>query len=150
MKFGGIEMPVYQGYDEDGRHVTKALFQVEGRLDDGREFSLMISAGFIFDGASIPRVLWRVCGHPLSVPRVAAALAHDWLYRAHVCDRKLADEIYRTICRQVGIGGFCAGTEHYTLRMFGKGAWKSWKAYDQIEAREYGLFILNGEVVKGT
>ena len=39
-----------------------------------------VPAGTTTDGASIPRMLWRVCGHPLEAPRVYAALLHDWLY----------------------------------------------------------------------
>ena len=149
MKFGGIEMPVYQGYDSDDRHITRALFQVDGVLGDGRVFEIMVAEGFIFDGASIPRALWRLCGHPMSVPRVAAALAHDWLYAAHVCDRAVADEIYRILCKRVGISGFCAGTEYYTLRLFGGSAWKSHGEEDQNAARKCGMLVLEGEIMKG-
>ena len=39
------------------------------------------AAGTTTDGASIPRFLWRICGHPYQVPRAYAALLHDWLYR---------------------------------------------------------------------
>lgn len=145
MKFGGIEMPVYQGWDADGRHIVRERFEVTGVLDDGRVFEIAVDVDFVFDGASIPRWLWRVCGHPLSIPRVAAALAHDWLYAAQVCDRELADDIYRAICRQVGIGGFAAGVEYYALRWFGGSAWKEKTENDMKFARMRGRMYLEGE-----
>ena len=45
-----------------------------------RGFEFTVPAGTRTDGASIPRFLWRVCGHPLQAPRVYAATLHDWLY----------------------------------------------------------------------
>lgn len=150
MKFGGVKMPVYQGFDETGRHCVVAHFAVDGILDDGRVFEIVVKPGFLFDGASIPRALWRLCGHPMEVPRVAAALAHDWLYSAHVCDRKIADQIYRVLCKKLGISGFAAGTEYYTLRLFGGSAWKSHDANDEAFARSRGRLILEGEYMKGS
>lgn len=39
-----------------------------------------IPAGFSSDGASIPRWLWWVCGTPMQVPRLYAAIFHDGAY----------------------------------------------------------------------
>lgn len=85
-------------------------------------FDFVIPADTTTDGASIPRLLWRVCGHPLQAPRVYAALAHDWLYRNAWrigITRKEADRIYRALLRHFGVGAFAAGVEYYALRMFG-------------------------------
>lgn len=43
-------------------------------------YRFTVPAGTSTDGASIPRFLWRVCGHPLESPRLYAALLHDWIY----------------------------------------------------------------------
>ena len=43
-------------------------------------YRFTVPAGATTDGASIPRFLWRVCGHPLESPRLYAALLHDWIY----------------------------------------------------------------------
>lgn len=78
------------------------------------------------DGASIPRFLWRVCGHPLAVPRVYAALVHDWLYSGGGPDeitRGEADEIYRTLLVRFGWGRVRASVEFYALRLFGASHW---------------------------
>ena len=44
----------------------------------GEDYS--VPAGFETDGASIPRFLWRICGHPMEAPRLYLAIIHDWFY----------------------------------------------------------------------
>lgn len=98
-----------------------------------------VPAGFKTDGASIPRFLWRVCGTPLDVPRVYAALVHDWLYsggvpnaaRLHdaaysgtpVVTRAEADALYRDLLIALGVSRVKAYTEWAALRLCGGGHW---------------------------
>lgn len=94
----------------------------------GHEF--VVQAGTRTDGASIPRLLWRVCGHPLQAPRVYAALAHDWLYRngwRFGITRKEADRIYRALLRHFGISAWRAAIEYTALRGFGGAHYKKGK-----------------------
>ena len=92
---------------------------------DGATFDLR--AGTTTDGASIPRFLWRVCGHPLEAPRVYAALLHDALYGGQFRDlvptRAAADEIYRDLLIALDVSSFRAYTEYYALRLFGSSHW---------------------------
>ena len=145
----GIRMPDYHGDPATGKHVVSVEWRVDGILPDGRVFSVCVKVGFSFDGCSIPRALWRVCGHPMEVPRVAAALAHDWLYAAHVCDRETADAIYAAICRAVGMGSVRAWVEHKALRLCGSAAWNGHGADDQEFARGHGALLLDGKLQKG-
>lgn len=98
-----------------------------------------IPAGFKTDGASVPRFLWRVCGTPLEVPRVYAALVHDWLYsggvpnaaRLHdalysggpVVTRAEADAIYRDMLIALGESRFKAYVEWSAIRLCGGSHW---------------------------
>lgn len=145
----GVRMPDYHGDTKTGKHVVSAAWQVSGVLPDGRLFTVRIRAGFAFDGASIPRLLWRVCGHPMEVPRVAAALAHDLLYAAQVCDRSTADAIYAEICRMVGMGSIRVSIEKSALWAFGWIAWNGVKDDDQEFARTHGALVLDGKLQKG-
>jgi len=145
----GVRMPVYRGDAATGRHVVAVSWRVDGVLPDGRVFIVRVAVGFAFDGCSIPRALWRICGHPMEVPRVAAALAHDWLYAAHVCDRATADAVYAAICRAVGMGSVRTWIEHKALRLCGASAWKSHGAADQEFARAHGVLVLDGGIQKG-
>jgi len=143
---GTVRMPDYHGDTETKLHVVSADWEVSGVLDDGRTFTVRVSAGFSFDGCSIPRALWRVCGHPMEIPRVAAALAHDWLYAAKLCSRKTADAIYAAICKAVDMGSIRVWTEHKALRLFGGAAWNSHGADDQAFARSHGALLINGKM----
>ena len=145
----GVAMPVYRGDAATGQHVVAVDWRVEGVLSDGRVFAVSVRVGFKFDGCSVPRALWRLCGHPMEVPRVAAALAHDWLYAAHVCDRETADMIFREICRMVGLSALRYNTEYWTLRVAGGAAWKSHGAADQEFARAHGALELDGKIQIG-
>ena len=144
LRYSVLEMPIYQGV-LGNRHVLVADWRVEGVLPDGRCFYIVVRKGFVFDGASIPRFLWRIFGHPMEVPRVAAALAHDWLYASHIVDRKTADAIYREICRMLCIIWLRRSVEYRTLRLVGGGAWYSHGQSDIAFARSHGAIEWGNE-----
>ena len=106
-----------------------AVLAEEWPIYDVTGFRFVVPADTRTDGASIPRFLWRVCGHPLQAPRVYAALLHDWLYSGEDCDgdgaspamltRKECDECYYAMLRHFGVSAFKAKIEYWALRMFG-------------------------------
>ena len=145
----GVRMPDYHGDAATGQHVVSVAWEVSGVLSDGRVFAVSVRVGFKFDGCSVPRFLWWHCGHPMEVPRVAASLAHDWLYAAHVCDRATADDIFREVCKLVGLGAIRRNVEYYALRVAGGAAWNSHGAADQEFARAHGALVLDGKIQKG-
>lgn len=100
-------------------------------------FCFTVPAGTTTDGASIPRFLWRLCGHPLQAPRVYAAMLHDWLYSGDEpvdpsdaytwpCDltRKDADGCYYALLRHFGVSAWIASIEYCALRLFGGSHYK--------------------------
>ena len=91
-----------------------------------RGWRFAVPAGTATDGASIPRALWAVCGHPLQAPRVYAALVHDWLYGGggpRSMTRAEADAVYRDLLVEYGWGRGKAWVEWAALRMFGASHW---------------------------
>ena len=147
MVFGGIEMPAVR-FLQGSECELLIDWHIEGMLPDGRALYLDVKAGFRFDGASIPRALWRVCGHPLEAPRIAAALAHDWIYAAKCISRADADLIYRTVCAWVGISAFSRNVEYAALRMCGWVAWNGHKEEDRAFALAHGVLELGEETKK--
>ena len=95
----------------------------------GRWF--IVPAGTQTDGASIPRMLWRLCGHPLAYPRVYAALLHDWIYggggRDECPTRADADTVYRDLLFDLGWGRVRSCIEYAALRIFGGSHWTAAK-----------------------
>ena len=39
-----------------------------------------VPAGFVCDGASIPRFFWRLCGHPYDKIHIKNGVKHDYAY----------------------------------------------------------------------
>lgn len=112
-----VRLPLYA--DEGAVLMEDWLVAVGGWL-------FTVPAGTKTDGASIPRALWRLCGHPLQAPRVYAALVHDYLYGGggpSCVTRADADAIYRELLVALGWGSFRAAVEYYALRLFGSAHW---------------------------
>ena len=88
-----------------------------------------VPMGFTTDGASIPRFLWRVCGHPFEAPRIYAAIRHDWHYSGGdpAVDRKTADSIYRSDLLALGVKKWKVNIEYFALRLCGRSHWKNEK-----------------------
>jgi len=86
-----------------------------------RGYEFVVPAGTRTDGASIPRILWRVCGHPLQAPRVYAGVLHDWIYRTPSVrvTRVEADRCYRALERHFGICAAETTVEYGALRLCG-------------------------------
>ena len=108
---------------------TEAVLMEDWTIFEVRDFRFEVPAGTSTDGASIPRFLWRLCGHPLQAPRVYAALLHDWLYTGEESNgdytqpsdvtRKEADEVYYALLRHFGVPAWRAKVEYWALRLFG-------------------------------
>jgi len=54
---------------------------------------ILIPPGFCMDGASIPRAVWSITGHPFDDYLYEAAI-HDWLYATQFCSRDDADKLF--------------------------------------------------------
>lgn len=90
-----------------------------------------VPAGFIFDGASIPRFFWRIIGHPFET-WVPAACIHDWLYYSGEHPRKLSDEIFREALRELpAIPSWKERMFYRGVRVGGRRAWKKHRARSQ-------------------
>jgi hypothetical protein len=140
--FGDVRMPHYHGVSGSS-HCVDGGWSVAGALPDGRCYKVVVLDGFTFDGCSTPRFLWRLTGHPFEVPRVAAALAHDWAYLAQLTSRKTADLIYLDICRQVGMSRVRAYAEYLALRAFGRLAWDEKNEEGMVFARTHGAIWID-------
>ena len=96
---------------------------------NGNEY--VVPAGFVFDGASIPKFL-RTFFSPVGV-LLMGGLVHDYAYKyaclkrtnggLHLVDQKKADEIFRDIC--IEVNGFYTMNylAYWSLRIDGFVAW---------------------------
>lgn len=72
--------------------------------------------GFATDGASIPRFLWSIYGHPFYKKNIRAAVIHDYLYS--LGEKKEADRIFEEVLRIEGRGA-TARQMYYGVKLFG-------------------------------
>lgn len=84
-----------------------------------------VPAGFVFDGASIPRLFWRVLTSPYQPRILRAACIHDYLYRTNLVSRKVADLKFRQVLINDGTDKESAETMYVGLRLGGKSAYRS-------------------------
>jgi len=60
--------------------------------------------GWLTDGGSIPRLMWRVLGPPIRHPGLPAFILHDILYKSGVVSRKKADDLLLEALEDCGVG----------------------------------------------
>ena len=95
-----------------------------------------VEAGFLFDGASIPRLFWRVIGHPMMGRPLPAVLLHDALYASHLTDREMADMIFFDMLARNSVPLAKRWTMFYAVRACGGFAWRRSSKHIKA-AREY-------------
>ena len=129
--------------EKDYRLVEDYLYRWE-KIE--HEYRITVPAGFIFDGASVPRLAWTISGiRPDGLIR-AAALIHDWLYQhdgllpagSHQFkgedeswknlvgrwSRKDADRLFARIMREAGVSKVKRRLAYLAVRTFG---WRYWR-----------------------
>jgi hypothetical protein len=68
---------------------------------DGHRWT--VPYGTISDGATIPQLLWSDVGSPLTGKYRAAAILHDFLYRAQAASKDVADRVLMDAMRCSGV-----------------------------------------------
>lgn len=69
-----LTIPTSEGYEV----VVDYAYEWEAK---DRKFTIIVPKGFVFDGASVPRILWTLIGITPDGLHRAAALVHDFIYR---------------------------------------------------------------------
>jgi hypothetical protein len=101
-------------------------------------FIITIPAGYLYDGASVPRALWSVSGLTPDGLIRAAALVHDWIYvhkgripsfHGHIpCKLRLTraqtDRIFLDHMEWSGMGWWARNIAFSAVRAYG---WTQWK-----------------------
>lgn len=91
-----------------------------------RRGAIIVPAGFVSDGCSIPRALWTALGHPFSYKYLREAILHDYLYLYQPFSRRTADKIFRDELKKGGnVGLIRRNCIYRALRLFGGIAWKN-------------------------
>lgn len=95
----GITGPVVLEWLPDGVHM-RVLYDITYEDHYGREW--YVKAGFVTDGASIPRALWAIVGAPYNGLYRIAALFHDAAYADPGIPKEQADLMLRDFALFLG------------------------------------------------
>lgn len=94
-----------------------------------------IPAGFITDGASIPRFLWRVIGHPFESDYIEVYVMHDYDYATGRILRADADSKMRDGLAANGMGWLKRNLVYAGVRLFGRSHYNNAKKEVEDDVR---------------
>lgn len=115
-----MQIQVSMYVDQHGQTVCRTL-QDETYYTSAGMF--VVPQGFESDGASLPRLFWRLLGHPFSMDYLWEAVLHDYLYRTQTDSRKVADSIFFNLLKDKM--PVRSRLIYWSLRLFGWIAWNS-------------------------
>ena len=101
------------------------------------DVAVYVKPGFRTDGASIPRLLWRVFGSPYDPDIFTSAIAHDALYRGEIVPRKDADRAFLEMMKASGVPEKKRRLIYRGVRWFGWITYLSHTPESVAEARQY-------------
>lgn len=85
-----------------------------------------VPKGFHCDGASIPRILWSIVGHPLEGGPLRAAIVHDWLCAQSRTrsERRFADTCFAWILEEMQVPRLRRVAMHLAVRLYATFFWR--------------------------
>ena len=103
------------------------------RVDFGKH-TFLVPRHFKSDGASVPRLFWRIV-FPTTAPEAAAAgVCHDYIYRTQPEEwtRRDADRMFLAFLIENGANLFAALAAYCAVRLFGRIAWNDNRLHREI------------------
>lgn len=100
----------------------------------GVRLTVVVPAGFSFDGASIPRFAWMFIGAPFEPDFQLAACCHDWICeRSHDSDdyesRVIGDALFFNLLTKAGVPRWKRVAMYLAVRL------NSWWRYGRKESK---------------
>lgn len=82
-----------------------------------------IPPGYAFDGASIPRLVWSIIGHPFDPTFTLAACVHDWYCEAATKRndyqiRVIGDAVFFALLARAGVAKWKRTMLYAAVRMY--------------------------------
>ena len=115
---------IFRTHKEDARgNVFTVLYPY--RVNYGGK-SFLIPRGFESDGASVPRLFWRVVFPNSDTHATTAGICHDYIYRLQPegWTRREADRMFLAMLVEHGANRWAANRAYEAVRLFGWMAWQ--------------------------
>ena len=115
------EQPCVCIFEADGQTVIETMEPIVFADAAGQDW--VIPVGFRSDGASVPRVLWRLLSPAIDPQTLWASLIHDYCYLYRITTRQMCDAAYRDQLIEDGYPAWKARLTYCGLRLFGGSHW---------------------------
>ncbi len=86
-----------------------------------KTYEFVIPKMYCWDGATIPRMFWRLIGSKTSPEFLIPSMVHDWMccYHASVGhDRNFSSRVFRGLLKEAGVGKIKAQTMYLAVDNF--------------------------------
>ncbi len=95
-------------------------------LMQGVEFRVVVPAGFVSDGASIPRLFWAIIGPPIGSSHLLPAIVHDYLCEQarDYNERVLGDAVFFKLLRDFDVPRWRRTLMYIAVRVCGRLTWR--------------------------
>ena len=82
--------------------------------------TITIPEGFIFDGATIPKLAWLIIGPPFEPDFILAACIHDWYCKNALTynDRVIGDAVFFKILANEGVPYWRRASMYLAVRLY--------------------------------
>ena len=103
--------------------IGEQLFKLtDSLIYEDSEYRIEILAGFVFNGGSIPRLLWGIIDSPLGGIGSSCFCLHDVLYATQIVGRYKADRMLYRALLAVGMNRAKAVSIYLAVRAAGQSA----------------------------
>lgn len=114
---------------------TNSLRVKEPLIYSSKEIMVTVPVGFIYDGASIPKIFNNL------LPKMGArydraACLHDWLYSTHMLSRLETDKLFYKTMVEEGVNRYVAKLMYGCVRLFAHSSWVEVSEEDAKKLRD--------------
>jgi hypothetical protein len=132
------EMPSVLPIGRNSDGVDELLLLEDFHYKTLRGTHITVKAGFVFDGASIPKCAWSIIGSPFSSTYIRSALIHDILYVTEAFDREFCDKLFKEMLYQDRAADWKVPLMYSAVRIGGGFVWDK---HEPLKVKEYKKYI---------
>ena len=103
----------------------------------GKKWDVAVKAGWVSDGASVPKIFWNIFP-PVAGRYLEAAILHDALYMSEALPRKECDLLFLEAMEKLGVKAWKRYTMYWAVRAFG---WRVWKKHTKTGVEKARLYV---------
>jgi hypothetical protein len=102
---------------------------------------ILVKAGFICDGGSVPERFWDEISSPYATRYLLAFILHDAIYAAEIFTRDICDDIFLELMVELNCGWGGRNLAYMAVSQFGDSTWEDHTPKSIAEAKQSVEYI---------